>query len=162
MSRLGAPCRSRGEPRPPGGFTLIELLVAVAVLAVLAAMAVPKLRDSIERARVVQAVGDLRVLETDVMAYAAENGGELPESLADVGRGDMTDPWGRRYRYLPLDDVPSGKARKDRFLVPLNSDFDLYSVGADGETRLALTAESAQDDVIRANDGSYLGLASRY
>lgn len=162
MSRLGAPCRSRGEPRPPGGFTLIELLVAVAVLAVLAAMAVPKLRDSIERARVVQAVGDLRVLETDVMAYAAENGGELPESLADVGRGDMTDPWGRRYRYLPLDDVPPGKARKDRFLVPLNSDFDLYSVGADGETRLALTAEPAQDDVIRANDGSYLGLASRY
>lgn len=158
----GTPGQSRGGPRSPKGFTLVELLVAVAVVAVLAAMAVPKLRDSVERARVVQAVGDLRVLETDIMGYAAENGGRLPESLADVGRGDIADPWGRSYRYLPLEDVPPGKARKDRFLVPLNSDFDLYSVGADGKTQLALTAEVAQDDVIRANDGSYLGLASRY
>lgn len=162
MLRSGTPGGSRGEPRPPRGFTLVELLVAMAVVAVLAAMAVPKLRDSVERARVVQAVGDLRVMETEIMAYAAENGGELPESLADVGRGDMTDPWGRRYRYQSLEGLPPGKARKDRQLVPLNSDFDLYSVGADGKTQLPLTAAAARDDVIRASDGSYLGLASRY
>lgn len=136
--------------------------MAVAIVAVLAALAVPQFRGAVDQARVAQAIGDLRALEADITAYASEHGGELPESLADVGRAGMEDPWGHDYRYLNLEDASPGEARKDRFLVPLNSDYDLYSVGADGETQLALTAESAKDDVIRANDGGYLGLASNY
>ena len=57
---------------------------------------------------------------------------------------------------------PSPKPRKDRFLVPINSDYDLYSKGADGESVAPLTAAKSQDDIVRANDGEYLGLASRY
>lgn len=143
-------------------FTLVELLIAISILAVLAALAVPQFRATVDKARVARAIGDLRALEADILAYAADNGGDLPESLADVGRGGTEDPWGNEYRYLDLEGVPPGKARKDRFLVPLNSDFDLYSVGADGKTQLALTAKAAQDDVLRANDGGYLGLGSNY
>jgi general secretion pathway protein G len=53
-------------------------------------------------------------------------------------------------------------ARKDKNLHPLNSDFDLYSIGKDGESRQPLTAKWSRDDVVRANDGGFVGLASEY
>ena len=56
---------------------------------------------------------------------------------------------------------PKG-ARKDRFLHPLNSTYDLYSVGKDGKTVAALTAKASKDDIIRANDGGFIGLAVKY
>lgn len=52
-----------------------------------------------------------------------------------------------------------GKPRKDRFLVPINSDYDLYSKGRDGQSVAPLTAQQSHDDVIRANDGAFVGLA---
>jgi len=55
-----------------------------------------------------------------------------------------------------------GQARKDRNLVPINSDFDLYSVGRDGMSAPALTAKVSQDDVVRASNGGFVGLARDY
>jgi hypothetical protein len=52
--------------------------------------------------------------------------------------------------------------RKDRFLHPINSDYDLYSMGKDGESVEPLTAQKSHDDVIRANDGSFVGLAVEF
>ena len=53
-------------------------------------------------------------------------------------------------------------ARKDRFLVPINTDFDLYSMGKDGESVPALTAAKSRDDVVRAANGAFIGLASKF
>jgi general secretion pathway protein G len=53
-------------------------------------------------------------------------------------------------------------ARKDRFLVPINSDFDLYSMGPDGRTQATLNAPVSRDDVIRAANGAYYGLAEKF
>ena len=53
-------------------------------------------------------------------------------------------------------------ARMDRALHPLNSDFDLYSMGADGQSVAPITTKVSQDDIIRANDGGYIGLARNY
>lgn len=52
--------------------------------------------------------------------------------------------------------------RKDRFLVPINSDYDLYSVGPDGESAAPLTAAKSRDDIIRASDGAYVGVAVNF
>jgi len=49
-----------------------------------------------------------------------------------------------------------------RFLVPLNSDYDLYSVGKDGASSPPIMAKPSQDDVIRASNGSYVGLAANF
>jgi general secretion pathway protein G len=46
--------------------------------------------------------------------------------------------------------------------VPLNSDYDLYSSGPDGESRSPLTAAPSRDDIVRANNGGYIGLAGEY
>lgn len=56
---------------------------------------------------------------------------------------------------------PEG-ARKDRFLVPINCDYDLYSMGPDGETTAPLTARKSRDDIIRAGDGAFVGPASEF
>ena len=85
-------------------------------------------------------------------------------SASEIGIGPMLDPWGNAYVYL-LHDPPPKKtkgARKDRFLTPVNSDYDLYSVGIDGGTQAAFTAKVSRDDVVRANDGGFVGLADDF
>ena len=52
--------------------------------------------------------------------------------------------------------------RKDRNLVPINTDYDLYSKGPDGASSPPLTARAGQDDIVRANDGAYIGVAADY
>ncbi|MCK5254491.1 MAG: prepilin-type cleavage/methylation domain-containing protein, partial [Deltaproteobacteria bacterium] len=70
--------------------------------------------------------------------------------------------WGNPYQYNDLNNIPPGLWRKDKNLVPLNSDYDLWSNGKDGKTNVALTAKASYDDIIRANDGAYIGLATGY
>ena len=45
---------------------------------------------------------------------------------------------------------------------PKNSDFDLYSMGKDGASVGPLTAKASRDDVVRASDGRFVGLASDF
>ena len=52
--------------------------------------------------------------------------------------------------------------RKDKNLVPVNSQYDLYSPGPDGESVPPFTAQKSRDDIVLANDGGYIGLAADY
>ena len=75
----------------------------------------------------------------------------------------MLDPWGNAYVYLSFEGLRGlGRMRKDKNLVPVNSDFDLYSMGPDGRTALPFTAAASRDDIVRANDGGYVGKAENY
>jgi len=58
--------------------------------------------------------------------------------------------------------ITQGQARKDRRLVPINPDFDLYSFGKDGQSAAPLTALNSLDDVVRGSGGGYVGLARLY
>ena len=144
------------------GFTLIELMMVCAIIGTLSAIAIPHLKDSVKGAKVSRAAQEIRVLEVDIASYEA-GFNKLPPDLASIGRGGMLDPWGNPYEYTNLQTVKGkGKARKDKFLVPLNSDYDLWSDGEDGASVGPLTAKASRDDIVRANDGSFVGLASKY
>ena len=54
------------------------------------------------------------------------------------------------------------KVRKDHNEHPLSTDFDLYSMGKDGKSVAPLTAKASRDDIIRARNGGFIGLASDY
>ena len=54
-------------------FTLIELLVVVAVIAILAAIAVPNLLTAQTRSKVSRARADMASLQTALEAYAVDN-----------------------------------------------------------------------------------------
>jgi prepilin-type N-terminal cleavage/methylation domain-containing protein len=55
------------------GFTLIELLIVVAIIAILAAIAVPNFLEAQTRAKVSRAKSDMRSLSVAVEAYAVDN-----------------------------------------------------------------------------------------
>ncbi len=160
------------------GWTLIEMMMAVSILGMIGAIAFPSLQTSVYQARVTRAIGDISTLQVDIATFEASGNG-LPETLADVGRATLLDPWGNPYQYLNfhLDAASGGSgkgkggggggahppgARKDRFLVPINSFYDLYSMGQDGKTAAALTAAVSKDDIVRANDGGFIGLGAKY
>ena len=52
--------------------------------------------------------------------------------------------------------------RRDRYLFPLNTDYDLFSLGSDHQTAASLSEATGLHDVIRANTGGFFGLASEY
>jgi general secretion pathway protein G len=144
------------------GFTLIELGLSLALLAVLVGLAIPSWGGWKNKALTKKAVEDIVAISAVVDQYLADTGA-LPADLGAIGRASMADPWGRAYVYLPLIDANArGQARKDHSLVPLNSDYDLYSKGPDGATAGPLTAQSSRDDILRANNGRFVGPASMY
>ena len=61
-----------------------------------------------------------------------------------------------------MDGAKVGQKRKDKSLHPLNSDYDLYSMGPDGQSQTAITAKASRDDTIRANNGGFIGVAEDY
>lgn len=81
---------------------------------------------------------------------------ELPKKIP------LLDPWGSPYQYLKLLLKSKGKVCKDHNLVPSNSDYDLYSLGKDKQSVSPLTAKASNDDIIRANNGDFVGLALGY
>lgn len=143
------------------GLSLLELLVAVALLAVLALIAVPVYSGYQERTRKVRAINDLRAIEAAVRLFATDRG-RYPDSLVEAGLA-RNDPWEQPYRYLPIEGARNiGHARKDRALNPINSDFDLYSVGPDGLTASQLTAAPSRDDLVRGRNGAFIGVAADF
>ena len=143
------------------GFTLIELMFIVAIVAVLAGISYPVYQDYIKQAKISTATGEIMEIELLLQRYHSDNF-SYPDTL-DVLGPLPNDPWGNPYQYLNIATVKGkGKLRKDHSLVPINSDYDLYSMGEDGMSVSPLTAKHSRDDIIRANNGGYVGLASDY
>jgi general secretion pathway protein G len=142
------------------GVTLLELVIVVAALMLLMTFAIPAYNGYIERSRTSVAISDIGTITLQIYRWQL-NTRRFPVSLAEAGIA-MTDPWGRAYEYLPVQGTPQNQLRKDHNLNPINTDFDLYSVGPDGDSRRPLTAGPSRDDVIRANNGAYVGVAANY
>jgi len=125
------------------GFTLIELLLVMVILAVLAAIVVPKFAAHRQHADITKALTDISTLETSLDAFQV-NTGRYPAS--DEGLQALVqapsnvtgwegpyikavpmDPWAHPYIYrFPGEHNPTG--------------FDLYSAGPDGQ-------EGTADDI---------------
>lgn len=151
-----------------GGFTLIELMIAIALIGTLAGIAVPIYFSSMDRARVSRTKHEIRAIEKEIMYFVMQNN-RFPNDLSEIGFRGIIYPYGNPYQYLPVivskktgNIENKGKARKDHNLVPVNTDFDLYSMGKDGKTVAPFTAKESRDDIVRANNGHFVGLVSEY
>ena len=145
--------------RASRGFTVIEMAIVLMIAGVIIAISVPRLQNYIERNRVAQSIVEIGEMNTRIRQYEVSKA-MLPDTLADVGFGGRLDPWSQPYEYVNLRTAPTSvKARKDKLLKPLNSDYDLYSIGPDGLTAPSVTHAKSRDDVIRARDGQFIGTA---
>ncbi|MDH3733712.1 MAG: prepilin-type N-terminal cleavage/methylation domain-containing protein [Gemmatimonadota bacterium] len=146
-----------------GGFTVVELVIALTLIGILSTVAIKSSVRASETVRNQTATGQILEIQTRIDEFAMQRG-RMPSSLSEVNAGDMRDPWGNAYQYLDFSSVPNvaSVARKDRFLVPINALYDLYSMGHDGLSLPALTRPESLDDIIRGNDGAYVGPAAGF
>lgn len=143
------------------GLTLIELIIAVAIVGLLAGIAIPKYADYKEKAKVSLAIEDIASISVFIENYY-QDARAYPDSLADIGQDGKLDPWGSPYQYYNIDMNGKGGCRKDHKLNPLNTYFDLFSMGKDKKSKTQITQKDSVDDVIRVNDGRFIDLASKY
>ncbi|MCI5107192.1 MAG: type II secretion system GspH family protein [Pseudomonadales bacterium] len=144
------------------GFTLLEALISMAIIGLVTAVALPSYQDHLDRADNALAAKDIALIDQAIEVYYADKF-SYPPTLNAVGYGGLQDPWGNNYEYLRFDeDTKRGDMRKDRNLVPVNNDYDLYSKGKNGVSSKPFTSNPGRDDIVRANNGRYIGLAEDY
>lgn len=149
---------------PRRGVTLIELLIGLAVIGLLSAIAIPQFIGYQQKAAAQEAVMAIGTLSGHIDRFRTEFD-MLPLDL-EAAIGDIPDdPWGNPYEYLNLEaGLPgtNGKRRRDKNMNPVNSDYDLYSKGPDGQSQAQFVAAKARDDIVRAADGDFIGIAEDF
>ncbi len=71
-----------------GGFTLIELMIVVAIVAILAAIALPAYNNYVARSKLAEAYSELSGLSLSMQQYYQDN-----RSYKDVTSSSSPDPW---------------------------------------------------------------------
>lgn len=143
-----------------GGFTLIELLVAVAIIAVLAAIALPNFLEAQIRSKAARAKSDMRTLSIGLEAYQVDYGGYV-ENTAPLTV--LTTP----VAYIPVlpADIFFRPESAATFPFP-GADFfaSLYGYGSmpvEAPSRYALTSLGPDTDLDAYLDGDPESLALR-
>ncbi len=125
-------------------------MIVVAILGVLAAIATINSIGFLNKSRNMGVVSELKNISQEIDLFYISNG-RLPDDLDEIGLGNFRDPWDNPYRYLNIANVKGkGKVRKDHNLVPVNTDFDLYSMGPDGKSVSPFTAKQSRESTGRA------------
>ena len=145
------------------GLTLLEVLIALLVAALVFGTATPAYFYLVENQRAKLAVEEITGFARRIDRYQRKHN-RYPDSLAEALETSPVDPWGNTYKYQNLKNAGPGSPgpRTGANLAPLNSDYDLYSEGRDAASLAPVGAEQSRDDVIRARNGDYIGLASDF
>lgn len=141
------------------GFTLVELIMVTAILGVLVMLTIPSYNHFVSKVKITRAITEIRGLEKDILASTVDKN-TLPNSLNDVGRGSLLDPWGNPYQFLNFANP--GIPRQNSLTFDLNTDFDLYSLGPDGLTNTDVSAGNGMDDLVRAGNGGWVGIGKDF
>ena len=97
-------------------FTLIELLIVVAIIAILAAIAVPNFLEAQTRSKVSRVKADMRTLATAMESYTVDN--NRPSVVRNIVGENRID----RYRWLTTPIAYMTSAIKDPFMTGAGAD----------------------------------------
>ena len=142
-----------------------EWVVVAAIFITFLFIAIPTIREYRYNSRVIAAISQMIQIEDNILYYK-QRFNRLPTSLDALDLGQLKDPWGNVFQYRLLSNTPVAAerhpSRKGQFQLSLNDDYDLFSMGPDGKTAESLLHDGGRDDIIRANNGAFIGLASEY
>jgi prepilin-type N-terminal cleavage/methylation domain-containing protein len=124
------------KPNGAAGFTLLELLVVMTIIGILAAVAIPALRDSPQRAREAALKEDLFTMRSTIDQFHGDKGYYPPDLATLVSDGYL--------RQIPLD--PMTKSR-DTWVVS----YEELDPSSEAESS---TEESAAPGVVDVHSGS--------
>lgn len=136
----------------------------MAIAGVLVSLAIPAYSGYIDRRNYSKAFADVVDISQKVDSFYAINR-RFPADLAEIGLDTFMDPWGNAYAYLNIKNAdPDIKIhpRRDKKLKPVNSDYDVFCKGKDGFSTRDFSSSISVDDVVRASNGRYIGLAGEY
>ena len=87
------------------GFTLVELMIVVAIIGILAAIAIPKFANMLEKSREGATKGNLSAINSGIALYVSDNQGITPATLDTVSSQGFP-------AFLPqyMDNLPGVKA----------------------------------------------------
>jgi general secretion pathway protein G len=137
--------------RSERGFTFIEIMVVVAILAILAALVVPRIMGRTDDAKRTAAKVQIRNIEGALQLYKLDNGiyptteqglkalvekpsvGVVPKKwkLGGYIQKLPEDPWGNPYKYFSPSQTPIQNPGQTS---SLRGEYDVISLGTDGET----------------------------
>lgn len=120
------------------GFTLIEILVVILLISILAAIAVPVVSGSVDRAREAALRENLQVMRKSLDDYFADNGRYPPELQVLVKR--------RYLRFIPEDPVLAEPAPEWQL------EYTRYADGSQGIHNVHSTATGEAGDGSRYGD----------
>lgn len=135
------------KTRARQGFTLVELMVVILIIAILAAMIVPRLISRTDDAKEAAAVADLRNLSKMLDTYRLDTGTyPSQEEGLEALRSSNAAGWKGPYLQKPLEPDPWGNDYIYGYPGPDGDDsFYLYSKGKDGQDNTA-------DDIIESGE----------
>ncbi len=116
-----------------GGFTLVEIMIVVAIIALLAAIAVPNFLRARKRSQATRILEDLRIIDSAIDQYAIENNKS----------GGATVNWTDIQSYLKKGSVIYNSNGADL----LNNQFSGGSFSVDSIPKLSSTSFSKLSDV---------------
>jgi general secretion pathway protein G len=127
------------------GFTLIELLLVMMILAILAAVVVPKFTGQLGKSQINAATAQISLLKTSLQMFEVDNG-RFPtteEGLAALAQNPGNLPNWKTGGYLSDNKVPVDPWQHPYIYRAPGSngnEFDLFSSGPDGQ-------EGTADDI---------------
>ena len=121
--------------RRRGGFTLVEIMIVVAIIALLAAIAVPGFLRSRKRSQASKIINDLRRIDAAMDQYAIENGKKTGDAIGE-------DDW-KKY------------VKKDSVLYATGADIFGHSYGVQTVDSLPKVPQATYDSLSDVADNSF-------
>ena len=149
------------------GFSLLELLLAITIIGILSAIAIPSYRGYLDNNKVQTAISDIRYIQVCIERYYTETF-QYPPTITTIASclpNNGNDPWGNPYVYLNIINGGHGihgQVRKNFATNPINTLYDLYSIGKDGQTHVQVSNNGGKDDIVLGRDGAFVGLGKDF
>ena len=117
------------------GVTLIELMIVVAIIGILAAVAIPKFADMLEKAREGATKGNVGAIKSAISIYYGDQGGQWPSSIDPTVSGNSFSKY--------MDRIPA---------VKVTHSFTSNGTSLSG-TSTAIASTAAAPTLLNTTDG---------